>query len=388
VFVEIWGSTGHHRAAEKGYRYPTTVPNAANPSMAACAVGIRSSAVGDDEIATGFAGLSKRSQVARLRPVALAALAQYPIDVRRVRLLLHGHNTTFRVDGADGATYALRVNVGSQSTDANLDGELAWLRALSEDTDLTVPVPQATRDGRLRTRIRCEALDRELNVVVMSWLPGRLLGEPTGASLRALGAATATLHDHAQSWPVPAGVEWPSAADVLVGDEPRIFGDHPLLTPELREVIDAAHADAQRHLDALWRAHPVHPIHADLHPGNVKWYRRRLAVFDFDDVLMGVAPLDFGITAYYLRGADDVPVDALFEGYTGVRSLPAFTDRQFESMLAGRNLLLLNDVLGALNADLTRILPTYAANSAVKLRAYLETGVYRHRVDGVQQIEW
>ena len=48
-----------------------------------------------------------------------------------------------------------------------------------------------------------------------------------------------------------------------------------------------------------------------------------------------------------------------------------------------RNLVLLNDVVTTTNAEFLAILPRYVPNSIIKLRAYLETGVFRHDVPGL-----
>ena len=110
-------------------------------------------------------------------------------------------------------------------------------------------------------------------------------------------------------------------------------------------------------------------------------------VFDFDDALIGVPVQDLAISTYYLRAYTDGVLDPLFEGYAAHRSLPSFTDDQLESLVAGRNLLLLNEVLGAVDASGRRMRDGYLANTIVKLRAYLETGRYRHDVDGVVKLD-
>lgn len=333
-------------------------------------------------VRTRFELLPRRAQIARIRAVALAALGQYPVEPRRVTLLDHHHNSTFRVDATDGRRFALRVNVNSASTTAHLEAETAWLSALAADTDVSVPIPFATRDGRRHTTARCDLLERDLAIVLMSWLPGRTLDEPTPSALRELGRTTALLHQHGERWTLPPGAALPSHADVLVGDPNRIQADHPLLTPDRREVIDAALAEAQDRLDDVWSRAMPHPIHADLHGGNVKWLRGRLSVFDFDDAVIGVPVLDLAISAYYLR-TDGRDEQAVLDGYAAARDLPAFDDREFEALLAGRNLLLLNEVLQAMTADVRAVRERYVDNTVSKLRAYLDTGRYRHDVPGV-----
>lgn len=337
-------------------------------------------------IGAEFQALTRRAQIHRVRQVALAALGDFDLPVERVRLVDHAFNTTFRVDTTDGRTFALRVNVHSQKDDAELDAELAWIAALARDTDISVPAPQPTRSGALRTSARFELTEASLPVVLMSWLPGPDLGDGTPASLRALGRLTARLHAHAERWTLPAGTRLASAADVLFGQPNRLAVDHRALTDAGREVFEQTHRVTQAAYDELTSASRPHPLHADLHGGNLKWYRRRLAVFDFDDSAIGVPAQDLGITAYYQGTAGEL-LDALLAGYVDERPLPAFTDDQFHALLAGRNLLLVNDVLGGAGAADRDVAPPYIRNTVKKLRHYLDTGEYRHDLPGLEPFD-
>mgnify|MGYP001412571599 CR=1 FL=1 len=53
--------------------------------------------------------LTVRGQARRLRPLALAALRQYDLDVVRLRLITNNFNGIFRLDTAAGQKYILRV---------------------------------------------------------------------------------------------------------------------------------------------------------------------------------------------------------------------------------------------------------------------------------------
>lgn len=344
-----------------------------------------------------FAELSERAQVARLRPLATAALARYPITVERLRLLNHGFNTTFRVDTADGQRFALRLNVNSRRTPGNLAAETAWLRALAADTELVVPVPQMADDGEVTELMPFEDLGRPVAATLFSWLPGRDVGdEPTLDQMRAVGRAAATLHEHAAGWSLPPGAELPTIDRPLMDVENRFDADHELLTPDRRTVIDATFAEVQARYDELLLvggsgsgggAGPKRqPLHADLHNANLKWHRGHLAVFDFDDSGIGVPIQDLAIAAYYLRDAPEHEA-AMHEGYAAVRALPDHTTAQYEAIVASRNLVLLNDVFATTIPEWRAMLPRYLANSIVKLRHYLDTGVYRHDVPGVEPIK-
>lgn len=335
--------------------------------------------------AVPFEDRTRRAQIHAMRAVALDVIVDYPVEPTRLALLDHAHNTTFRVDTSDGRRFALRINLNSRSSAANLDAETAWLTALAADTDVVTPVPLATGDGRLHTSRWSVDVGRDLSVVMMSWLPGRGLDPPTPAALHELGRITAALHDHAAGWTPPPGAEFPSHASVLVDDPNRIQGDHPMLTPAVREVVDEALAVTQAHYDALHASATSRVLHADLHGGNVKWFRNRMAVFDFDDAVYGVPVLDLGISAFYLRGTlDEAP---LLEGYSSVAPLPEFDQAQFEALLAGRNLLLLNEMLAAMTANIRAMQQRYVDNTVLRLRAYLETGTFRHDVPGMIPLE-
>jgi Ser/Thr protein kinase RdoA (MazF antagonist) len=330
-----------------------------------------------------FIALSKRAQVARMRSVAVEALRAFPVAVDRLTLLQHGFNTTFRIDTTDGRKLAMRINVNSRRSPANIAAEVQWLDALARETDLVVAAPLRTIDGRLTTVVHSPDLGRELSVTVFSWLNGRDLGEaPTLEKSRAVGVAMAKLHDHAATWRPTNG------AELSLFDDP--FWTLPdRLTPAnlgiesddlsvLRTMVDRSASTMAR----LFAAGSAQPIHTDLHDWNVKWYRGRLSVFDFDDSGIGLPLQDLAVATYYRRPEHD-HVDALFEGYVSVRSLPEMSVEDFETLVAHRNLLLLNDLLVTTNAEHRAIIPNFTRNTVTKLRNFLDTGVYRHDLEGL-----
>ncbi|MFM2073185.1 MAG: hypothetical protein RLZZ623_3449 [Actinomycetota bacterium] len=336
--------------------------------------------------AAGFEQLSTRSQVHRLRGTALTALAQYPLRVDRLRLLHHGYNTTFRVDTTDGRRFSLRLNVNSRRSMANISAEMAWLAALARDTDLRVPSPQRTLEGELMTRVFSPDLHRHLSAALFAWLPGRNLDEfgnaITATQMHAVGRAAATMHTHSESWELPSGAELPVIDHTLM-DTPNVLGrDHELLTDERRRIIDAAFAETQLRHDEVFAGSRPQVLHADLHTANVKWCRGRLAVFDFDDSGIGMPMQDLAMSAYYLRPRADREA-AMLEGYTQLRPLPVFTAEQYEAMVASRSLVLLNEVLTITTADIRAMLPYFIPDTVAKLRSYLDTGVFRHDIEGL-----
>ena len=330
-----------------------------------------------------FEQLSARAQVLRLRATAFQALEAYPVSVARLRLVYHGYNTTFRVDTTDGRIFALRVNVNSHKSAPELCAEMAWLDALAGDTDLSVPVPQRTVDGALTTEVWVSSLGRALPAALFGWLRGpNVEAHPAPMHLRAAGRAMAALHAHAERWALPPDASLPASDDLFMHGNEYLHADHPLLTPDRRDVLAQVIPLVQRRFQEVFASSTPHVLHADMHLANMKWYRGRLSVFDFDDCVIGVPAHDLAVSSYYLRPRQEL-ADALFEGYAGERSLPAVSPDRFEALLVGRNVLLLNELLGTASADFREMLPQYAANTFVKLRHYLDHGEFRHDLPGV-----
>jgi Ser/Thr protein kinase RdoA (MazF antagonist) len=200
--------------------------------------------------------------------------------------------------------------------------------------------------------------------------------------MREVGRAAATLHAHALHWRFPEGAALASLEHPLMNSPNNFDADVPHLNDEARVVVNTVFDKVSGVLRDVFARDTPRILHADLHNWNLKWSRGKLYVFDFDDSGVGVPVQDLAIAAYYQR-PDESFEAAMLEGYQTVASLPAFSSAEYEAIVAGRNILLLNDLITNTNADLRAMLPRYAANSILKLRAYLETGVFKHDVPGV-----
>lgn len=330
-----------------------------------------------------FIALSKRAQVSRMRSVALEALRSFPVAVDRLTLLEHGFNTTFRVDASDGVKLAMRINVNSRRSPENIAAELQWIDALARDTDLIVAAPLRTIGGELVASVYSPDLGRDLSVALFSWLNGPDLGEsPTLEKMRAAGRAMATLHEHGASWRPSNGAALSVLDETFWGYPDRLNTENLGIEGDDFAVIRTMVDRAASTMKGLFAAGSPQPIHTDLHNWNMKWYRGRLSVFDFDDSGIGLPIQDLAVATYYRRPEHD-HVDALFEGYVSVRPLPEYASEDFETLVAHRNLLLLNDLLVTTNAEHRAIIPNFIRNTVVKLRNFLDTGVYRHDLDGL-----
>lgn len=337
----------------------------------------------DSPPTTEYATWSGVRQRRHLADLVGTVLGRYPVEVGSVRLVQMGFNATFRVEGTiDGAPgrWAVRLNAQGLRSAAETAAELAWVAALGEQTDVRVPRVVRSTDGLLMVTVPSEPLARDVTGVMFEWLPGRLLREePRPAELQRLGRLMARLHDHGETFTLPAGASLSRIDDPRMG-LPDHLAEHPLLDATqrsiVREVVDRAAAAF-----ATLAARAQHVVHGDVHPGNLMTAGGSLAVLDFDDCGVSHPLHDLAITAYHLRPAPHE--EPLFAGYRSIRPLPEHTREQFESLVASRNVALLNDTVTVDAAWVRDLLPTYVPNTITKLRNYLDTGVYRHDVDGL-----
>lgn len=322
-----------------------------------------------------FSELSHRGQVRRLHGVVRKALAHYPLKVKKVSLIQHAHNSVFRIDTEDGTPYVLRINLPNFRKPEEINSEMMWLAAIKHDTDLSVPDPLPTKDGKLMVTVEAEGVPEPRHCVVFSWVGGRhFKRKPSPSHIRKLGKNLAYLHNHADTFSPPQDF-WLSDNSTAAPPE-RYEGDEDMFPAERREIFQAATQKAQAALDKIHADKvSMRVIHADLHLSNVKILRGKLQLFDFDDCIWGYPVQDIGISLYYLQYAPNFPVnrEAFMQGYTSVRPSPETYDGQLDEMIAARELNLVNYILKSENPELVAIQPHIVAAAERRLGAWLNS---------------
>jgi Ser/Thr protein kinase RdoA (MazF antagonist) len=331
-----------------------------------------------------YSAWSNVRQRRHLTELATTALTKHSIDVTSLRLVQHGFNATFRVEGSlagCAGRWALRLGTQGLRSPAETAAEIAWLDALRDETEVEVAPVERSTAGEAMVSVPSEPLARDVVAVLFEWLPGRLVAdEPPPAVIRRLGRLTAQLHAHAERWQLPTGTMLERIDDARMGLDDHL-AQHPMLDSAQRSIVGEVAGRADETFSALRSRHGGHVIHGDLHPGNLMTTAGRLSVLDFDDCGISHPLHDLAITAYYLRPAD--LEGALRAGYEEIRPLPGHHRDEFELLVAARNLALLNDTVTVNAAWVHDLLPRYIPNTITKLRGYLDTGVFRHDVEGL-----
>lgn len=271
--------------------------------------------------------------------LAERALSEYELDGPTMRF--HGYETNllFRVADRSGRRFMARLATPGWRTLTDLQSEALWLEALARDTDIPVPRVLRNRRGDLVTAANAAGVPQSWNVSLMTWVPGRSLGNfLTAGNLEKMGALFTVLHNHGESWRRPPGFterrfdRWLSRGErnLLITEDAE-----PILH-RMHHAVEAAYADIDRQ--------DLRVIHCDLWHGNIRLYKGVLHPLDFEDTVLGFRAHDIAMAMLdLLEETGDEVYPRLFaafrRGYTSNLSWP---DAPIEPFQIGRILWKLN----------------------------------------------
>ena len=290
-----------------------------------------------------FEALTYRAQVARLRRLALRAAEAFGLEPKRMRLLGHGENTTYRVLDHDGQGYMLRIHRAGYQSGPGILEELSWLSALRRQTALRVPEPVASLTGELLTTIAVEGVPEPRHCALFRWLPLRFrywslgpkavgqVAEATGLLQRYVLERGGLPASHRRRW----DTEGLLGATAHWGDVAAIEGFVPKERTQVLEV--------RTRLVGLLQEAEADPanlglIHADLHEGNYGFEGQRVTFIDFDDCGQGFWLYDPAVTLFALRQHPRFPAlqKAYLETYAAYRPLGERETKLLEALMMAR----------------------------------------------------
>lgn len=318
-----------------------------------------------------MAATRTQSEAARLLPLARHVLGSYSYPIREVEHLATHSNVMFRVVTSAGEQLCLRIGTPHANTRANLEYEVAWLDALSTDTDLDLVTPIHAVDGSLITDVIDADTGETRSCVLFSWIPGRPLSDGAGPfGYRLLGQMLAGLQAHGRTWS-PDEPErmrhWDRVFYYDQGNDPIII-DNPLyghlFDVPTRTMIRKAIELAEDVIGQSWREGNPQVVHGDLHEWNVHIAGSRLYAFDFEDVMIALPAQDIAISLFHSRTDDqrEQTHSAFRRGYESVLEWPVADRSQLEAFQAARQIMLMNYAARTLRMEeardyLERVLP-------------------------------
>jgi Ser/Thr protein kinase RdoA (MazF antagonist) len=315
-----------------------------------------------------FADLSIEQQVETMLPLARQIIDGFDIGECELESINHEFNSTFKVTASSGERFALRINVNSKRTLPNLKAEIFWVGQLATVEGLTVPVPIKNRNSEYISTAWHPMLERNLHAVLFSWLDGEELGdEPTEEMMRATGRAMARMHAASRDTKLPEGASLPIVDDVF-WDNGDSIEPSDLVASEEKAIIAGAVEKIEAITRDLYSRNRPQLIHADVHPWNVMWQGVDVAVFDFDDCVIGLPVQDIAVTLYYNDTAEQ---DAAFlAGYQELAPLPEFTQYEISALKLQRRIVLLSYILETENPEHRAMVPEYLAKTLKQIQQF------------------
>jgi Ser/Thr protein kinase RdoA (MazF antagonist) len=215
-------------------------------------------------------------------------------------------------------------------------------------------------------------LERDLFAVLFTWLEGTELGdEPSEEMMRATGRAMAHMHAASRETELPSDAQLPIVEDMFWGYGDAITPSDQLTTDEKATMARAIEVIEQT-IRAMYARTKPQLIHADIHPWNVMWNEGDVAVFDFDDCVIGLPAQDIAVTLYY---NDTEEQDAAFlAGYQQVSPLPDYTEDELRVLRLQRRINLLSYILETENPEHRAMVPEYLAKTLQRIESVLGSG--------------
>ncbi len=319
-----------------------------------------------------FRELSEDEQIKELATLASVFLTKYDLTPKTVEMINHGYNSTLGIVTEDGEKFALRTNVNSPRSDANLRAEIAWMRALSAEGSISLPRPVPASNGDLISYQWSDAIGRTMPAILFSWLEGREVNDlqEFGEPLVSAGRLMADLHRLGRDFQLPQGAALKTFDDVLWGFNDHLRTSEGPLRQEDRNLFTTALSKISDIVARLYASTPSQIIHADIHGGNLMWHNKTLSVFDFDDCGIGLPIQDLGVSLYYFREPENRA--NLLKGYTQVADLPPHEDGDFEALFLQRRLQLLNYLLESETASHRDLIEPFLETSRTEATAFLQ----------------
>ena len=279
--------------------------------------------------------------------LARAACARYGIAAgARLHLYPLTENWTYRVEGASGSPFVLRIYRPGGRSHAEIRSELAWMTALRAELGSLVPAVVPTTAGSQVLELTRAAPSGPCYCVMFSCAPGR---EPAEDMLAAwfpqLGAITARLHQQARSWARPAWFRRPR------WDVATTLGDRPHWGPWQSSVTDGEELRQLGRLaevvTARLRGFGDGParfglVHADLRLANLLVDGDRITVIDFEDCGLSWYLYDLACALTFNEGRPDARelIAGWVDGYRQVEPLSAADEAEIDTFVMLRRLML------------------------------------------------
>ena len=284
----------------------------------------------------------------QLDRLAAAALEHYDLSPTATATLINvSENWTYRIDDpATGRRAALRVHRPGYHDAGEIESELTWLEALSEEGVIETPPVARTREGARVQSVSLDGLAVPRNVVLFEWVDGAAPTAEDVPSFRRLGSVSARMHEHSRRWSRPRSFtrfSWDYSTTLGANGHWGRWQDGLGMTPDALAILTRLDRTIRERLERFGSGPDRFGLtHADLRIANLLVDGDRTIVIDFDDCGLAWFMYDWATAVSFIEDHPQVPElqAAWVEGYRAVAPLSAEEEAELPTFVMLRRLLL------------------------------------------------
>ena len=325
-----------------------------------------------------FSTLSYNEQIVRFDALANDAVTAYGMAGADINFIAYTNNTMYKVSDG-GQDYALRITRPKANKPlAWIRSELVFLTHLSKSLHVPEPIGEPFI-GELA------GVDGDVICTMFKWVDGKLGNEIelTLDQLNAIGQFIGKLHDCSATFTPPQDFDRPTL------DWDGLFGENSPYNPgedgnrhfinEHRTIIYQVTERIRDDMNELGED-DFGLIHADLIAKNIIIDGETIGAIDFDDCSYGYYLYDLSPMLWFSREDERLADirDALWDGYTIVRNVPATHKTYLNTFLAARHVASCRWVAGHSDHPAIRgQAETIIGKRVDEMKQFLDTGEFK-----------
>ncbi|MEZ4738532.1 MAG: phosphotransferase [Flavobacteriales bacterium] len=242
----------------------------------------------------------------KFRVLAKRVMARYDLKAFGLQFICYSRNVLFRVD-TDSGPYALRLDVDTARSMSEVRSELTWLQTINRNLPVTVPVPNAAKNGELIQRMKAPDLGLEATAVLFSWIEGEpMYGSVPPERMEELGEMIGRMHVHGSKFEPPRSFHLPTWRPDMVHYWLGVQHAPECLTYDRFQQVKRAATWAASEYSTVRRDLGTGIIHSDLSGQNLIVRSTDIAAIDLEACSIGPFVQDLAMTLTYFTDRADL----------------------------------------------------------------------------------